>query len=164
VAAVKSSKSEDYPIDIIDDRIIGLMLQRPSITKSEIAKEVGLNYETVRRRMFREEFTARFREALQPLWDVMTDTARIAAIKLRELINHEDPNISLKAIELTLKPFFANAQNQEKSNVKEIVYKAEFNSSGDVQTSKVLIEGPSDTLELLNYNAYEDTTATETTQ
>ena len=102
--ALLNSVGGDYEFDIADYAILQLVIQYPSISQAQIAKQIGFKArQTVAKRMRKESFKTALSEYNKSVFDKLVDTQTIAATELRKILQtSKDESVKIRGIKLSL--------------------------------------------------------------
>ena len=145
----------DYELDKLDRAVLLHIASYPNDKQPQIAARFGISRIQLSKRMMRPVFKRAILELYKPAMEVLQETQKEAAKKIRELIRHEDPKIALEAARLALTPLLT--QRVEVTQRQEVVYRTQIGEGGQIIQEKPqhynANYNPKSTLELLGLEA-----------
>lgn len=90
-------------LDSVDKAIINLKIEFPAITNCDVADKVGICRDSVAARLKKEKVKIALKDIEREPVEILLDARIKAALKMVELLDNPDPQVSLKACKEILK-------------------------------------------------------------
>lgn len=129
----------NYELDKTDERIIQLMIEYPSITKTRLALVLGVTRKTIHARLRKPSVQRAFVDLQKSGIQLIKDVQEQGIRRLRKLIQSTDEKIALDAARFVLLPMF-NQSSVTVNNVQDKIYKVQFGEGGQLYTDVQLLE------------------------
>lgn len=127
----KANIVEKYELDNIDQLLLRQLTEFPDTSASELARLINYSHTGTKKRLQKPALKKAVAEAQGSTDEHLQRAAHQAARKLSELINSDDPKISLKGCELALKLYNERMQGHDISPT-EIIFKTRIGESGQL--------------------------------
>lgn len=128
--AMEKAKAE-FDLDKCDERIIQLIVEYPAMSKTRVAKLVGICKNTLVKRMKKPAFQRALEDIQKNAGALLQEVQTAAMRRLRRLINSSDEQIALNAVKLALTPIF-NQATVNVNNLEERIYRVQFGEGGQI--------------------------------
>lgn len=122
---------KEFELDKLDERIIQLLVEYPTMAKTKIAKLCGVSNQTLYNRMKKPTFKRALEDLQKNAGALLQDVQTAAMRRLRRLINSSDESIALNAVKLALTPVF-NQSTVNVNNLEERIYRVQFGEGGQI--------------------------------
>lgn len=132
---VKVEMTKPYAqLDDFDNKILRMMIEYPEATYKDIATSTGnkLSAYQVSERVKRPAFKKALDDVRASAWDIICRAQGIAARKLMRWINSDDAKISLRAIEIALKPLIEAPPIINNNSFYQMVHEVKFGEEGQI--------------------------------
>jgi predicted transglutaminase-like protease len=121
-------------IDIMDQKILQIMIDHPEISMKAIAKSLGIVENTIYNRSQKPGFIKAKRDLSASTDDLLKRAQRIAARRLLTLIKSKDDKIALEAIKIALAPLNNKKHIEQKT---EVIFQTRIGSQGQLMSEMI---------------------------
>lgn len=128
-----------YELDKMDERMVGLMIEYPGITKTKLAGILNVTRKTLYAHLAKPAVARALVDLQKNGVDLIKEVQTSAMRRMRRLIASPDERVALDAARFVLQPMF-NQASLHVTETQEKVYRVQFGEGGAMYTDVEMID------------------------